>query len=268
MKAQSSPGTGDWGSSNVTHIYGDFTLRAKGLPITYASKSYEVWTTLRDMLQSSTTVVIEGVYITENCVSKESRRSYAFVYARNAKEGGTFIKDMAETYIDGQRLRVEWSSCSKHTMPAASHRLERSVGYKAIYWHPANSSKSWFQRPPEAWRWSTASPSTSSVSQTSSMVGSRMRHISQPQVLRQARHALPSAPCAHRTFGMSPLQPLVIKGRTAHHRNSNCSASQAGYPTRQASCSHGTNPSTTRRHSSGTVGCCSPPSAGLTRRHS
>ena len=68
-----------WEAKPDKQFYADYSLRVKGLPPTYASKSYEVWTTLQNMILSSTAVVLNGIYATENCISSKARRSYALV---------------------------------------------------------------------------------------------------------------------------------------------------------------------------------------------
>ena len=45
-----------------------YSLRLKGLPPTYTSKSYQVWRLLHDMLQRASAVPVLGVYAAENCL--------------------------------------------------------------------------------------------------------------------------------------------------------------------------------------------------------
>ena len=55
-----------------------YSLRLKGLPPTYASKSYAVRASLHDMLQRASAVPVLGVYTSENCLAAEGRYCYAF----------------------------------------------------------------------------------------------------------------------------------------------------------------------------------------------
>ena len=47
-----------------------YSLRLKGLPPTFASKSTTVWASLHDMIQRASTVPVLGVYTTERCLAE------------------------------------------------------------------------------------------------------------------------------------------------------------------------------------------------------
>ena len=105
--------------------YRNYSLRAKGLPLSYASKSHEIWANLQDMLQSQTTATIRGIYVTEETKSDRAHKCYACVYVDNEEEGSRFITDMNTVLIDGSQITAEWSSHSKPRMPTVPHKLER-----------------------------------------------------------------------------------------------------------------------------------------------
>ena len=113
-----------------------YSLRLKGLPPTYTSKSYQVWRLLHDMPLSANAVPVLGVYATENCLASGGRHCYAFIYVGNEDDGNRFIHDMATTRVDRKLLTAEWSSSSRPKMLAIPHRLQAACGTEISYWHP------------------------------------------------------------------------------------------------------------------------------------
>jgi len=90
-----------------------YSLRLKGLPPTYTSKSYQVWKLLHDMPQRASAVPVLGVYATENCLASGGRHCDAFIYVGNEDNGNGFIQDMATTRVDRELLTAEWSLSSR-----------------------------------------------------------------------------------------------------------------------------------------------------------
>ena len=86
-----------------------YSLRLKGLPPTYAPKSYAVWTSLHNMLKRASAVPVLGVYTTENCLASGGRHCYAFIYVGSEDDGNRFIQDMPQTRVYRVRLTAEWS---------------------------------------------------------------------------------------------------------------------------------------------------------------
>jgi hypothetical protein len=98
-----------------------YSLRLKGLPPTYTSKSYQVWKLLRDMLQSASAVPVLGVYATENCLASGGRHCDAFIYVGNEDNGNGFIQDMATTRVDrGMELEQQAQNAGNTPQVASS----------------------------------------------------------------------------------------------------------------------------------------------------
>ena len=125
-----------WEMKQNNKLHRNYSLRVKGLPPTYASKSYCVRNTLQSMLLKTTAVPLQGVYVTENCLSSKAKHCYAFVYVMNEQDGEQFIHDLAQATLDGVKLSAEWSSRSIQKMPNAQHRLECEGVQGASLWHP------------------------------------------------------------------------------------------------------------------------------------
>ena len=113
-----------------------YSLRIKGLPPTFASSDRKVRASLCELIQPANTVPLLGAYTSENCLCGKGRQPHAFIYVGNAEDGNVLIQDMANTKIDGVRLKAEWSEKSRPNTAPLPHRLQAPDEMNISYWHP------------------------------------------------------------------------------------------------------------------------------------
>ena len=106
------------------------------MPPVYATKNRRLRCSLKEMLQSCTTVLIESVRTIENALSPNREHCYAFISVSSEDDGNKFITDMSMTTLDGLKLKAEWSSKSDPMMPKQPRTIERDGVPGAARWRP------------------------------------------------------------------------------------------------------------------------------------
>jgi hypothetical protein len=116
--------------------YHDYNLTVTNLPPVYATKNRRLKCSLKEMLQSCTTVQIESVRTIENALSPNKEHCYAFISVSSEDDGNKFITDMSMTTLEGLKLKAEWSSSSDPMMPKQPHSIERDGAPGVARWRP------------------------------------------------------------------------------------------------------------------------------------
>ncbi len=77
------------------------------MPPVYATNNRRLKRNLEEMLQSCTTIHIESVRTTEDALSPNMERCYAFISVTYEDDGNKFVTDMSMATLDGLKLKAK-----------------------------------------------------------------------------------------------------------------------------------------------------------------